>query len=79
MPLQIANPVVVDKVERLARATGLSKTTAVERAVDKLLHETEGVAQAAARLSVLLEQFDRIPDIANAHDPLAWDEQGLPA
>ncbi|MDR2032504.1 MAG: type II toxin-antitoxin system VapB family antitoxin [Azoarcus sp.] len=79
MPLQIANPVVVDKVERLARATGLNKTTAVERAVDRLPRETEGAEQPAARLAALLEQIDRIPDRADAHDPLTWDARGLPA
>jgi antitoxin VapB len=79
MPLQIANPVVVDKVERLARATGLNKTAAVEQAVDRLLRETEGTVQPAARLAALLEQFDRLPERADAHDPLAWDERGLPA
>jgi antitoxin VapB len=78
MPLQIANPVVVDKVERLARATGLNETAAVERAVDRLLREAEGV-QSAARLAALLEQFDRLPDRADARDPLSWDERGLPA
>ncbi|MDR1063599.1 MAG: type II toxin-antitoxin system VapB family antitoxin [Azoarcus sp.] len=79
MPLQIANPVVVDKVERLARATGLNKTAAVEQAVDRLLREAEGVVQPAASLVALLEQFDRLPDRADAHDPLNWDERGLPA
>lgn len=39
MPLQIANPTVVRKVEALAHATGLSKTAAVERAVDRLKGE----------------------------------------
>ncbi|MDR1227764.1 MAG: type II toxin-antitoxin system VapB family antitoxin [Azoarcus sp.] len=79
MPLQIADPVVVDKVERLARATGLNKTAAVEQAVDRLLREAEGVVQPAASLVALLEQFDRLPDRADAHDPLSWDERGLSA
>jgi hypothetical protein len=57
----------------------LSKTTAVERAVDSLLREAEGVTQLAARLAALLEQFDRIPDRAEPHNPLVWDERGLPA
>ena len=35
MALQIANPAVVEKIEALARATGLSKTAAVEKAVAK--------------------------------------------
>ena len=37
MALQIANPAVVRKVETLARLKGISKTAAVERAVDRLL------------------------------------------
>ena len=36
MPLQIANPTVVTKVERLARATGWTKTAVVERASDRI-------------------------------------------
>jgi hypothetical protein len=37
MPIRIADPAVVAKIERLAAAAGLSKTAAVERAVDELL------------------------------------------
>lgn len=80
MALQIANPVVVGKVERLARATGLSKTAAVEKAVDRLLDETamsEGHA-TDQRLAALLAQLDRIPDRPDAFEPLQWDTQGLP-
>jgi antitoxin VapB len=78
MPLQIANPVVVQKVERLARATGLSKTAAVERAVDRLLQETQSPLDSTQRMAALLEQLDRIPDRPDAFDPLEWDAQGLP-
>ena len=78
MPLQIANPAVVGKVERLARVTGLSKTAAVERAVDQLLRELEGAAEPVACMRALLAQIDRIPDRADAFDPLSWDEAGLP-
>ena len=78
MALQIANPVVVSKVERLARATGLSKTAVVERAVDRLLSETAGPADADERMAALLAQLDRIPDRPDAFDPLAWDSHGLP-
>lgn len=78
MPLQIANPAVVSKVERLARVAGLSKTAAVERAVDQLLRELEGAAEPAACMRALLAQLDRIPERADACDPLPWDEAGLP-
>lgn len=84
MPLQIANPTVVDKVEQLARLTGLNKTAAVERAVDALMQaltqpQPAAAAAPAQRLGALLAQLDRIPDRPDAHDPLAWDDQGLPA
>jgi len=80
MALQIANPAVVSKVERLAKRTGLSKTAVVERAVDRLLGETADRSPKAAhaRLAALLAQLDRIPDRADASDPLQWDEHGLP-
>ena len=78
MPLQIANPAVVDKVERLAKVTGLSKTAAVERAVDQLLRSLEAPSAPRARFTALLAQVDRIPDRPDAFDPLDWDEAGLP-
>lgn len=77
MALQIANPAVVAKVERLARATGLTKTALVERAVDRLAEEI-GVSSGTDRFEALLAQLDRIPDRADAFDPLGWDAQGLP-
>ena len=79
MALQIANPVVVSKVERLAKATGLSKTAVVERAVDRLISETIGIPDQIASMTALLAQLDRIPDRADAFDPLPWDQHGLPA
>jgi antitoxin VapB len=79
MALQIANPVVVAKVERLAAATGLSKTAAVEKAVDRLLVEVKaGEEGSGSRVAALLAQIDRIPDRIDAIDPLEWDETGLP-
>lgn len=78
MALQIANPVVVGKVERLAKSTGLSKTAVVERALDRLIAETTGATDQMARMAALLAQLDRIPDRTDASDPLEWDEHGLP-
>ncbi len=77
MALQIANPTVVAKVERLARATGLTKTAVVERAIDRLASETQG-ASDSGRMAALLEQLDRVPDRKDAFEPLEWDVQGLP-
>jgi antitoxin VapB len=78
MALQIANPVVVAKVERLARATGLTKTAVVERAIDRLAAETSGAAPGPGRMAALLAQLDRVPERADAFDPLEWDAHGLP-
>ncbi len=79
MALQIANPSVVAKVERLAKLTGLSKTALVERAVDQLLDESKRSVTPDQRLRALLAQMDRIEDRADAADPLPWDDNGLPA
>jgi antitoxin VapB len=79
MALQIANPSVVSKVERLARRTGLSKTAAVEQAVDRMLKELAAPGEGSARMAALLAQLDRIPDRPDTTDPLPWDEHGLPA
>jgi antitoxin VapB len=77
MALQVANPVVVAKVERLARATGLTKTGVVERAIDRLAAELQ-TGPANHAMTALLAQLDRIPDRADAFDPLVWDASGLP-
>jgi antitoxin VapB len=81
MALQIANPVVVAKVERLAKATGLTKTAVVERAIDRLASETQGASDPGrngARMAALLAQLDRVPERTDAFDPLEWDATGLP-
>lgn len=77
MALQIANPIVVEKVARLARLAGLSKTALVERAVDRLASSGHAHNQTG-RLAALLAQVDRIPDRSDAFDPLEWDANGLP-
>ena len=77
MALQIANPVVVAKVERLARATGLTKTAVVERAIDRLANESQAAIDPE-RMAALLTQIDLVPDRTDAYDPLEWDAMGLP-
>ena len=81
MAMQIANPVVIGKIERLASLTGLNKTAAVEIAVERLLAEAEDAASRTGggpRVAALLAQMDRIADLPAAFDPLEWDAQGLP-
>ena len=78
--MQIANPVVVGKIERLARATGLTKTAAVERAVEALLrnHDPDQARDMRRRMDAILAQIDRIADLPEPFEPLDWDESGLP-
>jgi antitoxin VapB len=80
MPVQIANPVVVAKIERLAAVTGLTKTAAVESAVDRMLASQQGAADDdfEARVQAILAQLDRIPDRADTFEAIEWDERGLP-
>lgn len=77
MALQIANPRVLEKVERLARQTGLSKTSLIDRALDRLAADLAGVPESN-RLRAILAQIDQIPQRPDAFDPLDWDEMGLP-
>jgi antitoxin VapB len=77
MPQQIANPTVVVKVERLANATGLTKTAVVERAIDRLATDTQAAADPG-RMAALLAQLDRVPDRSDAFNPLGWDEGSVP-
>jgi antitoxin VapB len=37
-----------------------------------------GKADGGNRVAALLAQLDRIPDRADAFDPMQWDERGLP-
>ena len=77
MAIHIANPAVVEKIDRLARLTGLGKTAAVEQAVDRMLRESATTADAY-RIEALLAQIDRVPDRVERLDPLPWDDHGLP-
>jgi antitoxin VapB len=77
MPIQIANPVVVDKVNRMAQQTGLTKTAVIDHALDVLQASKLEVAEPAS-FDALFRQMDRIPDLPVSVNPLEWDEQGLP-
>jgi antitoxin VapB len=80
MAPQIAKASVVAKVEQLAKASGLTKTAAVERAVDLMLGEMPSQPESHQHMNLmaLLVQLDQIPDRKDAFDPLMWDENGLP-
>jgi antitoxin VapB len=77
MARQIANPVVVAKAERMAKATGMTKTAVVEKANDHLARKTQR-GWDPGRLQALLAQVDQVPARAEAFEALEWDELGLP-
>jgi len=81
MPVQIANPQVVAKIERLSRAIGVGKTAAVEAALDRMLAQLEiGPAGGDrwAGLDAIVAQMHRIPPRPDAYDAVTYDETGLP-
>lgn len=80
MPIQIANPDVVAKIERLSQVTGLGKTAAVEAAVTKMIEEigTGAGADPWARFDATLHQIRNLPRRADAFEAVEYDEVGLP-
>jgi antitoxin VapB len=86
--VQIANPVVVRKIEWLASSTQLGKTAVVDRAVDTLTAEwlqeshgqTPAFLSAQQRLGALLARLDAMPELPHGSNtnPLEWDAYGLP-
>lgn len=88
MTIQIANPELIAKIERLAGATGMTSVAAVETAIDRMLELREGQAVPSSddpasdaawnRFDELIRKFDRLPVASDAFDPLEWDDDGLP-
>ena len=81
MPIQIADPAVVAKIERLAAVSGLSKTAAVEKAVDAMLAARR--ESRNARRDGPFRPFWRssieLPERPDAFDPLDWDRKRIAA
>lgn len=80
MSVQIANPAVIAKIERLALATGRGKTAAVEAALDRMLAELGEVdaPQVWSTFDAIVAQLHRLPPRADAFEAVAYDEFGLP-
>jgi antitoxin VapB len=80
MPVQNTGPTVVARIERLAAATGVTKTTAAERAVDGMLASRPGASDDdfEARALATFARLDRAPDHAAVFEAIDWDERGLP-
>ncbi len=80
MSVQIANPLVVAKIDRLARVTGLGKTAAVEAAVDRMLGAiaADSGADPWAGVDAIVAQMHLVPLRADGFDGVEYDEAGLP-
>ena len=80
MPIQIANPGVVAKIERLSQLTGLGKTAAVEAAVTKMIEDcgVPGSADPWSRFDAILGQIRALPTRPDAFDAVEYDDIGLP-
>lgn len=80
MPIQIANPDVVAKIEHLSEITGLGKTAAVEAAVTKMIQESgaPGVSDPWSRFDAVLKQIQALPPQPQPFEAVEYDEIGLP-
>jgi antitoxin VapB len=84
MPLRIADPQVVAKVERLSRLTGLGKAAAVEAALDRMLAEVgpEPAPQAKADpwhgIDEIVARLHRLNPRPDPFEAVEYDEKGLP-
>ncbi|RAU23615.1 transcriptional regulator [Paramagnetospirillum kuznetsovii] len=80
MSIQIANPQVVAKINRLARATSLGKTAVVEAAVDRMLAELADRAEPApwGGIEAIVAQMHQLAPRHDAFDAVEYDHMGLP-
>jgi len=80
MPIQIANPAVVAKIERLSRITGLGKTAVVDAAVTKMIEQVKAPdgSDSWSRFDAVLTQIRALPLRPDAFDAVDYDEAGLP-
>jgi antitoxin VapB len=88
--VQIANPLVVQKIERLAQTMKLGKTAVIDRALDLLAEQGQQNNMTIPTLALvapltpqqkflnILAEIHKIPDQPNPIDPFNWDEHGLP-
>lgn len=80
MSVQIADPQVIEKIERLSRLTGLGQTETVEAAVDRMLSELAADASSDpwAGVDAIVAQLHRIPPRPDAFEAVEYDDMGLP-
>ncbi|MGO8858643.1 MAG: type II toxin-antitoxin system VapB family antitoxin [Steroidobacteraceae bacterium] len=70
MAIQIADSMITDKVDRVAKATGLSMTAVVELALDLWLSEMSGASDQSEHMAARIAQLDGTPHRAGSSEPL---------
>lgn len=66
MANEFATSMIADKVDRVARATGLSIPAVVELALDLWLSEVSEPSDQSERMAARIAQLDRVPHRAGA-------------
>ncbi len=70
MAIQIADSMITDKVDRVAKATGLSMTAVVELALDLWLSEMSGASDQSEHMAARIAQLDGTSHRAGSSEPL---------
>jgi len=83
MSIEISNPQLLAKIERLSARLGVEVAIALETAVDRLLGETAETCKERkddpwAGVDEIIAKLHALPPRPDAYDPLEWDEWGLP-
>jgi hypothetical protein len=70
MAIQIVDSVIADKVDRVAKATGLSMTAVVELALDLWLSEMAEASHQSEHMAARIAQLDGTPYRAGASESI---------
>lgn len=70
MAIQIADSTIVSKVDRVARATGLSMNAVVELALDLWLSEMAASSEQTAHMAARMAELDGIADRSPSSKPV---------
>jgi antitoxin VapB len=80
MSIQIANPQVIEKIERLSRLTGLCQAATVKAAVDRMLRELAADASSDpwAGVDAIVAQLHMLTPRLDSFEAAEYDDVGLP-
>ena len=70
MAIQIADSMIADKVDRVAKATGLSMSAVVELALDLWLSEMSGSSQRCEHMAARMAELDGVEPRGDIAGPI---------